>query len=161
MTNVEALIKVYKALGGAEADVAGMDENAELIMAIAGVVGLQPVTASTEGLAESYWGTAVADMQEDVAVADGAITGTLKYVATGSLVEVWDAHHFLALKFTDPNSADVVKVGILNPGALDEDMDAVIAVTATTKPLKVIVEKDGITKTQTFDLSGLTLAPQG
>ena len=96
----------------------------------------------------------------DIAIADHKITGTLKYVESGALVTDWGEHHFMALKFTDPNEADTVKVGIKNPGALDEDMDAVIAVHDTTKPLKVIVEKDGIEKTTVYDLSDLTLASQ-
>ena len=147
MTIVDALKAIYVLQGGDEADVAEITTNSGMISALAGLEGLG-------------WGPGVCVCNTDIAIADHKITGTLKYVASGQLVTDWGEHHFMALKFTDPNEADAVKVGIKNPAALDEDMDAVIAVHDTTKPLKVIVEKDGVEKTTLYDLSDLTLASQ-
>lgn len=161
MTNVEALKALYVANGGAEIDVEGLETNAKVIFALAGLSALKPVIANPCAQSASYWGTAVSDMQDtDIVIGGGVITGTLKYVASGTLVADWDSHHFIALKFTDLNGADEIKVGIKNLVTLDPDMDAVIAVTDLTKPLRVVTTKGGVTKTQTFDLSGLTLAAQ-
>lgn len=158
-TIVDALKALYVLQGGDDADVAEITTNSGMIGALAGLEGLEDVTIAPCLQTNEYWGTLVSAMQDtDIAITNGAITGTLKYVASGQLVADWGEHHFIALKFTDPNNADVVKVGIKNPAALDSDMDAVIAVHDTTKPLKVIVEKDGVIKTQVYDLSGLTLA---
>lgn len=161
MTIVDALKAIYVLQGGDEADVAEITTNSGMISALAGLEGLDEVTIAPCLQTNEYWGTLVSAMQDtDIAIADHKITGTLKYVASGQLVTDWGEHHFMALKFTDPNEADAVKVGIKNPAALDEDMDAVIAVHDTTKPLKVIVEKDGVEKTTLYDLSDLTLASQ-
>lgn len=155
---LQALKNLYVAEGGTAEDVADMTYTPDIINAIAGFKSLKDVTVGTADVSATYWGTAVSDMQENIAESGGAITGTLKYVASGALVTDWDSHHFIALKFADPNEADEIRVGILGSVALDADKDAVIAVTDKTKPLKVVSVKNGVTRTQTFDLSGLTLA---
>ena len=109
--------------------------------------------------------TPVSDLQTGVEVTDNAITGTLKYLASGDLVDTWGAGNFVALKFSDvPEDATSVKVG-LNPsegsGLVellgDEDMNGAFKV--TNKDIQDFVVEttvDGETTTQTFDLSGLT-----
>lgn len=160
-TIVDALKAIYVLEGGSAEDIADITTNDGMISALAGIEGLDDVTIEPDAQSNEYWGTAVSDMQgTDLAIAGRAITGTLKYVASGQLVTDWGEHHFMALKFTDPNHADTVKVGINGSVALDPDMIAVIAVHDTTKPLKVISEKDGIKKTQVYDLSGLTLSAE-
>ena len=160
-TTVNALKRLYVAQGGSAEDVENITTIPEIIDALAGVAGLKDVTITPAAQTNEYWGTLVSAMQsDDLAIANGKITGTLKYVASGALVTDWGENHFMALKFSDPNEADAVKVGIKNPAALDADMDAVIAVHDTTKPLKVIVEKGGVSHTQEYDLSGLTLATE-
>lgn len=160
-TIVDVLKAIYVLQGGSAEDVADITTNDGMISALAGLEGLKEVTIAPCSQTNEYWGTLVSAMQDtDLAIADGAIIGTLKYVESGSLVTTWNEHHFMALKFTDPNEADSVKVGIKNPQALDPDMEAVIAVHDTLKPLKVIVEKAGIEKIQTYDLSGLTLSAE-
>lgn len=115
---------------------------------------------------KSYWGTAVTAMQEDLAVADGAITGTLKYLSSGALATDWGAGNFMALNFADIDSdASYVLVG-LDPSVssglqkLDADHDGVFKVTnkATQKLIVQQWTADGLYKQQAFDLSGLTLA---
>lgn len=104
-------------------------------------------------------------MQTGVTITDNAITGTLKHLSTGALVDTWGAGNFIALKFSDiPSDATSVKVG-LNPsqgsGLVellgDPDMNGAFKV--TDKDAQSFVVKttvDGVETTQTFDLSGLT-----
>lgn len=111
-------------------------------------------------------GVTVADMQTGVTVSNGAITGTLKYLDEGALVNRWGEGNFIALKFTnlDPRATSV-KVG-LEPsygGGLveiidDPDKDGGFKITdKDTQVFKVVQSNSTQTKTQTFSLSGLTL----
>lgn len=112
------------------------------------------------------FGTLVSDMQSDVVVSGNAITGTLKYLDDGALVNRWGAGNFLALKFTniDP-SATSVKVGLdpsYGDGLVeiidDPDKDGAWKVTNKDTQVFKVVQSDGTrTKTQTFDLSGLVV----
>ena len=106
-------------------------------------------------------------MQDNLAVADGAVTGTLKYLGSGQLVTDWGAGNFMALKFGDGTEGAVTKVG-LTPSVssglveLDDDRDAVIKVTdKDTQKLTVETTYNGQTFTQYYDLSGLTLNDAG
>lgn len=109
----------------------------------------------------SYGGTAVSAMQSDIAVADGKITGTLKYLDEGQLVTDWGAGNFMALKFTVPDNATSCKVGLdSSEGSglveLNEDKDGVFKVTDNETQRFVIVTTDGThTLRQEFDLSEL------
>lgn len=105
-------------------------------------------------------------MQSDVVVSDDAITGTLKYLDTGALVNRWGEGNFIALKFTDiPDTATSVKVG-LDPSYGDglveiiDDPDKNGAFKITDKDAQVfkVVTTDGTnTITKSYDLSGLVL----
>ena len=105
-------------------------------------------------------------MQTDIAVADGAITGTLKYLSEGQLVTDWGAGNFLALKFTDLDAdATSVKVG-LDPsqgsGLVeiidDPDKNGVFKITDKNAQKFVVEQSDGVFKLrQEYDLSGLTV----
>lgn len=118
----------------------------------------------------TYWGTAVSDMQEDLAVDsdDREITGTLKYLASGQLTVDWGEGNFMALKFTNNDTkVTSIKVG-LNPSQgsglveLDADMDGVFKVSDKDEQVFVIQYTDGrYVQTDTYDLSGLTLAGSG
>ena len=113
----------------------------------------------------SYWGTNTSDMQSSVTVADGAITGTLKYLSSGSLVDVWGAGNFIALAFSNFSSGltyDDVQVGLIpTMGAgmqtLDSDCDGVFKITDKNQKLKVVQKGADGQRVQFFDLSGLTL----
>lgn len=111
------------------------------------------------------FGTDVADMQSGVVVSNGAITGTLKYLDAGALVDRWGAGNFIALKFTnlDP-SATSVKVGLdpsYGDGLVeiinDPDKNGAFKVTDTTQVFKVVSTDGTKTTTDTYTLSGLTL----
>lgn len=118
------------------------------------------------------FGTQVSDLQTGVTVANGVITGTLKYYndTSKALVKDWGAGNFLAVKFTniDADSTSVM-VG-LEPSAGSElveliddpDKNGVFKITdKNTQKLKVVQSTkraDGSTyiNTQLYDLSGLT-----
>lgn len=167
MTNTEALKNLYVALGGQRDEVSALTTNAELINAIAGLVGIKDTGVQPEKGTTDFWGTKASTMQTGLAVADGAITGTLKYLDSGQLVTDWGAGNFMALKFIDNNEADSIKVGLVPSVSgmplqeLDEDMNGVFKVTGLVDGVqqifKVVTTKDGVEKTQIFDLTGLTL----
>lgn len=94
-------------------------------------------------------------MQENIVITDDAITGTLKKLSAGDLVDYWGEGNFIALKFTLPEGVkpEEVQVGLKNPVALDSDLNGVWKIESNTQKLKVIY--DGQTKE--YDLSGLTL----
>lgn len=109
------------------------------------------------------FGTPVSDLQEDIEVSKGKITGTLKYLSEGDLVDAWGAGHFLALKFGEVPEGVTVSAG-LDPSKgsglvpLDEDMNGAWKITGNHAQKFKVVATDGTnTETQTFSLSGLTL----
>ena len=112
------------------------------------------------------FGTLVSDIQTGVSIANGAITGTLKYLDSGDLVTTWGAGNFLALKFSADDWDDYtsVKVG-LDPSQSsglveilnDPDKNGAFKVTSTTQKFKVVATNGTETKTTIYDLSGLTL----
>lgn len=151
MTERERLILEGKNIKPMTADEAAL-------ATVGNAVNFKAVEVKPDAQTAEYWGTAVSDMQTaDTAVAGGKVTGTLKYVASGSLVETWNAHNFLALAFKDFNHADDIKVGINGSASLDEDMVCVFAVESTAKPITVKSNLGGAIFTQELDLSGLTL----
>lgn len=103
-------------------------------------------------------------MQTSIAVANGAITGTLKWLSSGQLVTDWGAGNFIALEFEETDTdVSAVLVGLENTlGAgmqkLDEDMDGVFKITnKTTQKLVVCEVKDGFVCPSVYSLAGLTL----
>jgi hypothetical protein len=128
---------------------------------------LSDVTVEAEAGTTSMFGTLVSDMQSDVAIANNAITGTLNELTSGALVDYWGPGHFIALKFSDLDpAATSVKVG-LDPSQgsglveiiTDPDKNGAFKITDKDAQVFKVVSTDGVTtKTQTFDLSGLTLA---
>lgn len=123
-----------------------------------------PAVTAASGSAE-YWGHTVSDLQEDIAIANGKITGTLKYVDSGTLAHDWGAGNFIALKFTadaDDTAATEYWVGLRpTQGSglvkLDADMDGVFKVTSTDQVFVVVTKGNGRRSEQVYDLSGLVL----
>ena len=98
-------------------------------------------------------------------MANGKITGALKYVNTGTLKRDWGAGNFLALKFTNIDAdATSVLVGLepsVSSGLVelidDPDKNGVFKVTdKNTQKLIVMSRCDGFVKVDKYDLSGLT-----
>ena len=163
MTSVEAMGKLYESLGGNPEDFTAIT-NPEAIMMLSEIEGVKKVIADAEAQSSVLFETSVSDMQgADLTVGDGYISGTLKKLTTGSLVDVFGAGHFMALRFINLNPGAVVKIGIVPTEgtgfvALDEDMNATIKVTdKDSQTFQILTEKDGITKKQVYDLSMLTL----
>ena len=109
------------------------------------------------------FGRKVKTMQTGITVSSTAITGTLKYIASGAIAQDWGAGYFLNLKFPDADLTKTVKVG-LSPSAgsglveLDNDKNGVFKITDKNTQKFVVLQVDGLAhKTQEFDLSGLTL----
>lgn len=116
------------------------------------------------------FGTKVKDMQSRVKIEEGsgngAITGNLKYLDSGALVDTFGAGNFLALKFSDiPETATSVKVG-LEPsegtGLVellgDPDLNGAFKVTNRfTQNFKIVTTDGTNTTTQIFDLSRLNV----
>lgn len=168
MTNVEALKNLYVANGGSAEDVANLNTSAAVINALAGFIGVEETSVMPAKSSNEYWGTKVSAMQSNVVVADGAISGTLKFIQGGIAPGTLSGDgNFLALQFVDNAGADKIEVGLV-PSAtgmplqpLDSDMDAVFKVAGeiegVPQVLKVVTTVGNISKTQTFDLSGLEL----
>ena len=116
----------------------------------------------------NYWGTLASDMQTNVSVAGKAITGTLKKLTSGSLVDTWGEGYFIALTFDDFTEGltyEDVKVGLTpTEGSglvtLDSDQDGVFKITdKDNQRLMIWQKKDGVgSLTEYYDLSGLTLS---
>lgn len=168
-TNVEALKNLYVAQGGQLEDVSDVNTNAGMINALAGYAGLKETGVQAEKGSVTLFGTKVSAMQSNVVVADGAITGTLKFIQGGLAQSgpLAGDGNFLALKFVDNNEADSIKVGLVPSASgmdlveLDSDMNGVFKVTGLVEGVqqifKVVTTKNDIVKTQIFDLTGLTL----
>ena len=107
-------------------------------------------------------------MQSGLTVANGAITGTLKFIEGGVADDgpLAGDGNFMAIKFTssDWSQYTSVKVG-MNPSATgmplqdllnDPDKDGVFKVTnKDTQNFQVVVSDGTITSTFSYDLSGL------
>lgn len=123
------------------------------------------VTVAPESASTVLFGTPVSDMQSGVSISGSAVTGILKKLTSGDLVDAWGEGNFIALKFSDiPADATSVKVG-LDPSygsglveiISDPDKNGAFKVTETTQKFKVVTTTPDGENTQTFDLSGLTL----
>ena len=118
------------------------------------------------GTADLPWGYSASDLGTSVAVANGAITGTLKYVSSGALANDWGAGNFLYLKWSNIDSkANSIKVG-LEPSAgagmqecySDPDRNGVFKITnKNIQKFKIVVSDGEHSNVSTYDLSGLTL----
>ena len=165
MTVVRSLSKIAKLYN--VTDIGQNDTTDEILDKIAGGIafGSSNVTVASPTANTDFWGTKTSDMQTSVAVANGAITGTLKKLTSGQLVTDWGEGYFIALKFTKNNDAATsIKVGLrpsLSSGLveLDEDMDGVFKITDKDAQVFVVrcTNADGVSYESIYDLSGLTL----
>lgn len=103
--------------------------------------------------------------KSDVAVSGNSITGTLKYLATGSPAETYGAGNFLALAWSNLDSDTTsLKVGIIpsqGTGMVEcyDDPDRNGYFKVTDKDAQKIVfrqaDANGNVTKQVFDISGL------
>lgn len=106
-------------------------------------------------------------MQTDVIVGEDAITGTLKYLSEGQLVDEHGAGNFIALKFEIPEDATSCKVG-LEPsegtGLVeiidDPDKNGAFKITdKSTQKFKIVTSNATASVSKLYDLSDLTVTP--
>lgn len=130
---------------------------------------MDDVTVAPEaGTTVSPWDETkkVSDIQENIAVGDGKITGTLKFVKGGiapSGILAGDGY-FMALKFSDVDAtATSKKVGLVPSEEsglveLDEDMNVFMKISDINNQIFEVLITDGTRSgVQKFDLSGLEL----
>ena len=109
--------------------------------------------------------------KNDISITGDKITGTLKYLATGSPAATYGAGYFIALKWSNlDRDTTSLKVGIIpseGTGMVEcfSDLDRNGYFKVTNKNLQKIkirqADGAGNVTIQTFDISGLTLeAPQ-
>ena len=108
-------------------------------------------------------------MQTSLSVSGGKITGTLKYLTTGQLVNDWGEGYFIAVGFSNYSSGLTyanTEVGIVpTQGAglvhLDSDQDAVLKVTDKTQRITAIqTDANGHKRQQFWSLADITYAPK-
>lgn len=172
MTNLESFKNLYVAEGGNAADVADLTNSADVVNALAGFKAISDTIVMAEkgtfNLAD--YGKTVSQLQSGVVVADGAITGTLKFISGGlsPAGPLAGDGNFMCLKFENTSDADSIKVGLVPSAGTglveiigDPDMNAVAKVAGVLngqqQVFKVVTKKGNIEKTQTYDLSGLVL----
>ena len=108
------------------------------------------------------------DLQETVAVADGAVTGTLKYVTgyTGWSGDPDEQEgNYLALKADFPDGATTtveIVNGMFGPATLDEDKNMVLRIADkdVQKVKLVSTGADGTVITKVYSLKSLKLEPK-
>lgn len=108
--------------------------------------------------------------KNDITITGDKITGTLKYLATGSPAATYGAGYFIALKWSNLDvHTTSLKVGIIpsqGTGMVEcfSDLDRNGYFKVTDKNLQKIkirqADNSGNVTIQTFDISGLTLEPQ-
>lgn len=102
-------------------------------------------------------------MQSGIKINGNKITGTLKKLTSGALVDAWGEGNFIALKFSGIPAGATVKVG-MSPSEgsglveLDADLNGVFKVTnKATQTFKVVTTIGGESITDTYNLTGLTV----
>lgn len=128
-----------------------------------------PVGVAAEAQDATLFGVSVSDIQgSDVKFEGGAVTGTLKYLATGNAItNKWGAGNFAAIKFNadDWTKYTSVMVGLepsVSSGLVeikdDPDKNGVFKITnKATQVLKVVATDGTNTRIDRYNLSGLTL----
>ena len=133
---------------------------------------LSDATVAPEAQGSSVFNVSVSNIQgSDLAVANGAFTGTSKYLSgSNAITDVWGEGNFVAFKLSniDPKATSV-KVGLV-PSAgrglveilTDPDKNGIFKITdKTTQKFRVITSDGTSQNIQDYSLAGLTLAPAG
>lgn len=124
------------------------------------------VTVTPKDKDDTIYGYTVSDLQEDVVIKDGKITGKLKYVTEGQLADYWGAGYFLAVDYSDEDSTGAT----YKTGYYPSEGSGFVELTVPDDGAGKITDKfnqqlyvfktvGGVEHTQRFDLSGLTLLP--
>lgn len=121
------------------------------------------VSAVDEGI--DLLGKDASDLQEDISIDNGAVTGTLKYVTdyTGFSSKVEEqSGNYLAIK-VEAVAGAVITVELINgtvghPVALDEDGMIVLRIAdVSTQSISIVATKDNVSEIQSLAISDLVL----
>ena len=130
----------------------------EILIDIADKKSTLALTISAYTGDEDLFGKKASDLQQDVAIADGVVSGELYYV------EGYDPklHHFLVLKAvaSDENAKITAQIIGGESPAIELDPDGICVFkikNKTTQSLQYVVEACGIKRTYNLALTGLTL----
>jgi len=115
---------------------------------------------------ENLLGKVVSDLQDDIEISGGSITGTLKYVTgytgfSGDSSE--QAGNYLAVVCTAQEGDTITArlIGGIHPNPVTLDSDGILIVRITDKDIQKLeftaTSADGTMETRVYDLSGLTL----
>ena len=162
--DADTLAAIEEVLYGNETQEARLPLPEEVIAMLAGQVVIV-VSVQPENGASTLFGKAVSDLQTNVVVGDGTITGTLKYVTgyTGfSSVPAEQKGNYLALKVnaSPADSKTTVELvgGTKGPVTLDADKNIVLLVrNKDTQSVRVVTTAKDETVTKMYSLTGLTL----
>lgn len=147
----------------------GVHDVTEFASANISVEATLGVAVSAVAGTETLFGKLVSDLQENIAIANNAITGTLKYVTgytefSGKVEE--QSGNYLAIK-VDAVAGATITVELINgtvghPVTLDSDGMIVLKIAdTTTQSIEVVATKGNVSETQSFAISDLVLAPEG
>ena len=139
------------------------------VITVADVYSPLTISAETDAFGPLYGGKVASDLQSDIAISDGNIKGTLKYIEGGLSDEgpLKGSGYFLALKWSNPAAGVTsLKVGLMpsiETGLVeclsDTDRNGVFKITDITKQKVAVVQSDGSnTTTQYLALKDLILA---
>ena len=112
-------------------------------------------------------GKVASDLQENIAIADGGISGTLKYVASYNGFQRNAKGNFIALHAEANQEGATITAEIIGGTSgqvtLDEDGIWIGKIASNEQSIQFIVTKDNVSKTYTFTLNDLVLTqePQG
>ena len=133
---------------------------------------LDDLTLGAESQGTTIYGATVSSLQgSNVTVANGKVSGTIKYFDTpGEIVNYWGPGHFFAFKISNEDTHTTSTLVGLEPsegtGLVeihgDADMNGIAKLTnPQNQKFKVIqTDENGHKNIQYYDLSGLTLEPQ-
>ena len=129
---------------------------------MAKTVGLLYTMSSVSPEDGTIYGYDPSDLQSDIEIENGSISGELKLVTSGDLYDYWGEGYFLALEFGDGGTGTKsTKVGLIpSQGSgfveLDEDRNAASKIEDPQTQNFAVINSDGAHNYwQIFDLSEL------
>lgn len=132
---------------------------------------LTDLTLGAESGSKTIYGASVSDLQNNVSVSNGKVTGTIKYFDTpGAIVDYWGPGYFFAFKISGEDVKSTKTLVGLEPsegtGLVDihgdPDMNGIAKLSETVPQKFKVIQSDaaGHRNIQTFDLSKLVLGPK-
>lgn len=162
----EEIKKAYLAAGGLQENLANESQTIQGMLKAKNnlaVDSISNVTVAPMHAEAEVFGYTVSDLQSDVKVSKNGISGKLKKITEGSLVQTWGEGYFIALSFVnDGGHTDVVAGMVPSESSglvpLDQDMAGVFKVTDKYRQNFVVKKTvNDVEHIQSFDFIGLIL----